>query len=113
MRYLCAEIDTKAGDLIQVRLEGNAANVLLLDHENYEKYHEGESFEYFGGYFTMSPATLRAPRAGHWYAVVDLAGEEGNVDVSVQVLTGKVKGRAAAAEAGAGAEAEDKPKKKK
>jgi hypothetical protein len=36
MEYLHKELELQAGDVVEVTLSGNAANVMLLDPLNYE-----------------------------------------------------------------------------
>src|SRR5947209_5429667 len=77
MEYLHREFDLGEGDILEVTLAGNAANVLLLDEDNFQKYREGRPYSYSGGYARTSPFRVQAPRAGHWHLVVDLAGGAG------------------------------------
>jgi hypothetical protein len=88
MNFLHYDVWTQPGDVIQVLLTGNAANVLLMDDRNYENYRSGRQFQYYGGYFTQSPAMIRVPGAGHWKVVVDLGGRAGNVKAAVRMLRG-------------------------
>jgi len=86
MNFLNYEVWTQAGDVIQVFLTGNAANVLVLDEMNFQNYRSGKSFRYAGGYFTQSPALIKPPSAGHWHVVVDLGGGAGTVNAEVRIL---------------------------
>jgi hypothetical protein len=88
MNFLHYDVWTQPGDIIQVSLTGNAANVLMMDQANFESYRSGRQFQYYGGYFTQSPAMIRAPGAGRWKVVVDLGGRAGQVRASVQVVRG-------------------------
>lgn len=90
MEYLHKEFDLAEGDAVEVRLAGNAANVLLLDSSNFEKYRQGKPCTSFGGYALTSPFRIQAPRPGHWHLVVDLAGGAGRVQASGQVISGAV-----------------------
>jgi hypothetical protein len=74
MEHLHQAFNLAAGDAVAVTLAGNAANVLLLDEANYQKYLQGKPYEYAGGYARTSPSRIQAPRAGRWHLVVDLAG---------------------------------------
>ncbi|MDR3827713.1 DUF1883 domain-containing protein [Enterococcus casseliflavus] len=49
----------------------HASDVFLVDSSNFRKYKSGQSFNYHGGHFTESPATVTAPRAGRWYLIVN------------------------------------------
>jgi len=86
MNFLQSEVNTAPGDIVEVNLQGNAANVMLMDATNFQNYQSGRQFTYHGGHFTRSPATLRPPHAGHWYVVVDLGGAAGRVTASVRVI---------------------------
>ena len=50
MEYLHREFDLAEGDSVEVTLAGNAANVLLLDADNFQKYQQGKPYSYEGGY---------------------------------------------------------------
>lgn len=90
MEYLHQEFDLKSGDVVEVNLSGNAANVLLLDPENFEKYRQRAPCHYFGGYARTSPFQIQAPHAGRWHLVVDLGGGAGRVQASGRVITGSL-----------------------
>lgn len=76
----------KAGEQVQVTLQGNAANVCLMDSSNYNSYRHGRKYRYFGGLVKRSPITLTIPRSGHWYVTVDLNGLGGRVQSSLRKL---------------------------
>ncbi len=86
--YLHKEYDLQEGDVVEVNLSGNAANVLLLDPENFEKYRKNIPCDYEGGYARTTPYRIRAPHAGHWHLVIDLGGGAGRVAASSLVLSG-------------------------
>jgi hypothetical protein len=87
MEYLHKELDLAQGDLVEVTLSGNAANVQLLDPPNYQAYRDKRQYRYYGGYFTSSPVRLDAPYPGHWHLIIDLGGNAGSVRASVRVLS--------------------------
>lgn len=64
-----------AGSTAVVTLQGNAANVRLLDSANFNRYRQGAQHRYYGGLARTSPVRLTIPSAGHWYVVVDLQGQ--------------------------------------
>ncbi len=74
------------GTTIEVTLQGNAANVRLLDSSNFQKYRAGRRHQYSGGLVSRSPARLVVPRNGHWHLIVDLQGLRGRVRSSVRIL---------------------------
>ena len=83
--YLHSEVDVGPDQLVQIRLRGTAANVLLLDDLNFAKYKAKESYRYFGGYSQKSPVRLRPPNPGRWHVVIDLGSRPGYVDAAVSV----------------------------
>lgn len=74
------------GQVIEVTLIGNSANILLLDNSNFSNYKNGRPYKYYGGNMTTSVSRLLIPNAGHWHVVIDLKGHSGSVESSVQVL---------------------------
>jgi hypothetical protein len=87
MNHLHYEVDAQAGDTVEVTID-RAANVQLLDPQNYENYKHGRGFRYSGGYGTSSPVRLSVPHSGHWHVVIDLGGGAGHVRASMKLLTG-------------------------
>lgn len=75
------------GEVVEITLKGNAANVLLLDSINFSHYKNGRQYKYFGGHMTTSTSKLPIPNSGHWHVVIDLGGYVGSVESSVQVLS--------------------------
>lgn len=88
MEYLHKEFDLAEGDIVEVTLAGNAANVLLLDAANFQDYQQGKPYRYYGGYARTSPFRIQAPRPGRWHLVVDLGGGAGRVQASSRVISG-------------------------
>ena len=74
------------GEIAEVTIT-NAANVRLLDSDNFLMYRSGQRHNYIGGHYKHSPVQFEIPRAGHWYVVVDLGGYPGEVGSSIQVLS--------------------------
>ena len=74
------------GQAVEVTLKGNAANVLLLDSSNFQKYKNGLQYKYFGGHMTTSISTIPIPHTAHWHLVVDLGGYAGSVESSVRLI---------------------------
>lgn len=90
MDFLHREFDLKDGDLVEVALAGNAANVFLLDTGNYMNYREGKPYKYHGGYVRTSPYRIQPPAPGKWHLVVDLGGGPGKVQASGSVISGSI-----------------------
>ncbi len=78
----------QAGDVVEVTLSGNAANVRLLDSGNFTAYRSGRQHRYIGGLARQSPVRLQIPSAGHWYAVVDMQGLAGSTRAGFRVIPG-------------------------
>ncbi len=74
------------GEQVQITLQGNAANVRLMDSSNYNNYKNGRKHSYYGGLVKRSPITLTIPRSGHWYVTIDLGGLRGSVRTSIRKL---------------------------
>ena len=86
MNFLHYEVTTSKQSVIRVNLSGNAANVLVMDDANFQRFKQGSQYTYYGGYYTHSPAIIKPPTAGRWNVVVNLGGGIGTVNASVQVL---------------------------
>jgi hypothetical protein len=87
MEYLHKEFDLAEGDVVEVTLAGNAANVLLLDPNNFQHYLEGKPCTYYGGYVRTTPFRIQAPHAGRWHLVIDLGGGAGRVQASSRIIS--------------------------
>jgi hypothetical protein len=75
------------GRVVEITLQGNAANVQLLDSTNYNNYKNGRQYRYIGGLAKQSPIKLKTTHSGHWHIAIDLRGMKGNVRSSVRVLS--------------------------
>jgi hypothetical protein len=73
------------GSTIIVTLQGNSANVRLLDGPNFSSFRSGRPHRYIGGLAKQSPVRLGVPSSGRWHLVVDLMGLGGSVRSSVRV----------------------------
>jgi hypothetical protein len=74
------------GRTVEVVLQGNAANVYLMDHENMVKYSKAKPFEALGGLMTFSPIRLQTTSMAHWHVVIDMPKGTGTVKTSFRVL---------------------------
>ncbi len=79
------------GEIVEVLLKGNDANVRLMDSSNFQYFRSGRRHQYIGGHAKRSPIRLQIPRSGHWYVTVDLGGYKGKVRSSVRMLPGKLR----------------------
>lgn len=71
---------------MEVTLNGNAANVRLLDSSNFQSYKSGRRHSYYGGLITKSPSRIPVPRGGNWHVAVDMQGLSGSSRASVRVM---------------------------
>lgn len=78
----------RAGERIEVTLNGSAANVRLMDSSNFQSYRNGRSHRCQGGLMKRSPAVLQVPRSGHWHLAVDMQGLRGSTRSSIRRLPG-------------------------
>jgi hypothetical protein len=89
MKFSYYDLGSRSGgEIVELTLSGNAANVFLVDSSNFSSYKAGRRYTYFGGHAKQSPVRLQVPRAGHWYLVIDLGGYGGSVRHSMQILPG-------------------------
>ena len=90
MQYAYSDLgQRKRGDVVEVILQGNEANVVLLDSSNYSAFRNGRRHRYFGGLARRSPVHLTVPDSGHWFAVAYIPpGYRGSARASFRVLPG-------------------------
>jgi len=86
MNYLHYVVTTGPRDSVRVHLIGSAANVLVMDDANFQNFTVGQAYQYYGGYYTKTPAIIRPPSPGRWNVVINLGGGAGTVNAVVQVL---------------------------
>jgi hypothetical protein len=75
-----------AGEIVQINLSGNAANVQLMDSSNFQNYRSGRRYQYFGGHAKQSPVRIPIPHSGNWHVAIDLGGYAGTIRSSVTIL---------------------------
>ncbi|MEV7010744.1 DUF1883 domain-containing protein [Streptosporangium sp. NPDC051022] len=69
------ELGSRAGGAcFEVELRGSAARVCLMDSDDYQAYLDGGEYEYYGGFYNVSPVVLQVPYDDYWYLVVDSNG---------------------------------------
>lgn len=76
------------GSIVDVTLQGSAANVRLMDGSNLSNYKAGRDHRYFGGLAKSSPVRLMVPSSGTWHVTVDMQGLRGTVRSSIKVIPG-------------------------
>lgn len=92
MKFVKHDLGQRSGgEIVDVILKGNAANVRLMDSSNFQRFRSGRRHQYIGGHAKRSPVRLQIPRAGHWLITVDLGGYKGKVSSSVRILPGKLR----------------------
>lgn len=74
------------GRIVEIYLQGNAANVQLLDSSNFSNYKNGRQYRYIGGLARQSPIRLQTTHSSHWHVAIDLRGMRGTVKTAVNVL---------------------------
>lgn len=89
MKYLYYDLgEQPQGSFVIAHLKGSAANVVLVDPPNFDRYRFGQPFLYTGGLYTRTPARLKVPRDGHWYLVIDCGGYTHHVwTKKIEILT--------------------------
>lgn len=85
--YLHSEVYAGPDDVVEVTLD-NQANVMLLDHLNFDNYRQGKAYRYYGGLAEFSPVRLVPTHPGQWHVVVDLGGYAGRVRAGIRLLQG-------------------------
>jgi hypothetical protein len=78
----------QSGEIVEVTLSGNAANVRLMDSSNLSSFKNGRRHTYYGGLAKRSPIRLQIPHSGNWYVTVDMQGLGGSVRSSARILPG-------------------------
>jgi len=76
----------QSGQVVEVSLSGNAANVRLMDSSNFNSFKRGNRHRYYGGLARSSPVRLPVPSSGRWYVSIDMQGLGGSVRHSARVL---------------------------
>jgi len=91
MKYQSYDLgQLRGGEIVEVTLRGNAANVKLMSSSDFSSYKSGRRHSYYGGHVTRSPYRVTVPSSGRWYVTVDLGGYSGSVSSSVNVLPGRL-----------------------
>lgn len=92
MKFIKHDLGQRTGgEIVEIILKGNAANVRLMDSSNFQNYRSGRRHQYIGGHAKRSPVRLQIPRSGHWYVAVDMGGYKGKVSSSARILPGKLR----------------------
>lgn len=74
MKFIYKDLGARQpGDIVEVGLT-TAANVRLMDTNNFMNYKNGAKHIYTGGLIKQSPTRLQVPTFGHWHLTVDTVG---------------------------------------
>jgi len=76
----------EGGSVVEVTLQGSAANVRLMDSSNFNSYKAGRQHRYHGGLAQRSPVRLQVPTSGTWHVTVDMQGLRGTVRSAIRVI---------------------------
>ena len=78
------------GKVVEVVLQGNTANVYLMDNENYMKYMKALPFVALGGLMTFSPIRLQTIENTQWHLIIDLPHGTGKVKTAYRLTDTKL-----------------------
>jgi len=76
-----------SGEIVEITLFGNAANIRLLNYSNMFNYEHGNNYRWYGGLSRSFPTRLPIPNYDHWFIVVDMNGLRGTTKASVRVIS--------------------------
>ncbi|TWB27703.1 DUF1883 domain-containing protein [Nitrospirillum bahiense] len=76
------------GSVVEVVLQGNSANVRLMDSANFNSYKSGGRHSFIGGRAIRSPVRLAVPNSGTWHVAIDMQGLRGSVRTAIRVIPG-------------------------
>ena len=83
--HLHKRLHLEDGNLVEVNSD-TQANVLLMSDVAYSSYKRGESYNYYGGFFTHFPSRIAAPHSGYWNVVLNLGGGAATVRHSISII---------------------------
>ncbi len=78
----------RRGQIVDVTLRGNQANIRLMPASQFASYRAGRRHTFYGGRATRSPVRLTVPHDGQWVVIVDMEGLAGTVNAAVRVRPG-------------------------
>lgn len=85
MQFIHAREHLSNGDVVVVQ-SSHQCNVRVMEDANFERFQNGSSHEYLGGFYKRFPARIRVPSTGYWNVTLDLAGGTANVKYSIRYL---------------------------
>lgn len=84
--HIHSRVYLEDGDVVSVDCD-TQANVMLTTDTNYSCYTRGDSYNYYGGFFTHFPARIAPPHSGYWNVAIDLGGGSANIRYSINVIS--------------------------
>lgn len=78
----------QSGSVVEVTLQGSAANVRLMNGSDFSNYKSGRAHRYIGGLVKRSPFRMAVPNSGTWHVAVDMQGLGGTTRSSIRVVPG-------------------------
>jgi hypothetical protein len=85
MNFLHWTFQSGPDNVVQVELD-HAANVIMLDDNNFSAFRRGSRYSYLGGYYRQTPVRLVPPHRGSWHVVVHLGGHSGQANASMNLI---------------------------
>ena len=76
----------QSGQILAMKLAGNAANVRLMDSSNFQCYINSRRYKFYGGLINKSLYKMQIPSSGHWHVIVDMQGLRGTNRIWIRVL---------------------------
>jgi len=88
MKYIHYDLgNLTKGRIIEVFLQGEAANIKLLDSPNFFEYENSRPHDFIGGLARKSPVKLKTTHYCHWHIVADLKGLKGkSIKITANIL---------------------------
>ena len=84
----------EAGEVIEVALTQNAANVRLITKSDYNNlYLQDKTYNFYGGLAAQNPYTLAVPHRDHWMLAIDMQGLSGTASFTVTVTQNHAQAR--------------------
>ncbi|MBN1525711.1 MAG: DUF1883 domain-containing protein [Spirochaetales bacterium] len=83
--HLHRKLNLKNGHVVKANIKGSAM-VMLMDDSSYEKYTDGEDFDYFGKKAGVKPVLLKPPFPGEWHVVIEQTNPAKDIFVNIQII---------------------------
>ena len=74
------------GDVVVINLAGAAAEVRLMDSDNFQSYQAGQGYRYYGGLADLSPSEIPIPYSGAWHIAAELPVTEEQPHGGIKVV---------------------------